>query len=152
SADADKRQVWLALSRDDGKTFARETAINTERTGACGCCGMRGFADSKGNAFFIYRTAKTNDQRDMFLLASADHAKTFRGGIVHKWKIDSCPMSSETFAEGPDGVYVAWDTEGQVYFAKTKARKGDVSDPIAAPGAGKDRKHPALAINGKGEI
>src|SRR5262249_43609235 len=36
-----KRQVWVARSTDEGRTFATETPAFAEPTGACGCCGMR---------------------------------------------------------------------------------------------------------------
>jgi hypothetical protein len=147
------RKVWLARSTDEGKTFAEEVPVNTKPTGACGCCGMRAFADSKGNAYFLYRTATNGDQRDMFLLTTSDVGKRFSGGVAHHWEINACPMSSEAFAEGPDGlVYTAWDTDGQVFFARVKAGTAEVGKPFAAPGAGKDRKHPALTVNGKGEL
>jgi hypothetical protein len=44
------RRVWVAASADEGKTFAAERAASTEPTGACGCCGLRAFADRKGRA------------------------------------------------------------------------------------------------------
>ena len=148
-----ERKVWLALSTDDGKTFADETAINTQPTGACGCCGMRAFVDGSGNAHFLYRAATNGDGRDMFLLATKDVGKHFTGGVVHKWQINTCPMSSESFAEAPDGaVYTAWDTDGQVYFARIKPGTSEIGEPMPAPGAGKARKHPAVAINGKAEL
>jgi hypothetical protein len=152
SSGEDSRSVWLAVSSDDGKTFAKERPMNVQRTGACACCGMKGFVDSRRNSYLIYRTARDGNQRHMYLLTSADQAKTFSGKLVHPWEINSCPMSSESFAEGPDGVYVAWDTDGQVYFARIKQGTPEVGEPVAAPGAGKGRKHPALAINAKGEI
>jgi hypothetical protein len=61
-------------------------------------------------------------------------------------------MSSEGFAEGPGVVVAAWDTKGQVYFSRIDPKTGKRSDPVAAPGAGKGRKHPSVAVNGKGEI
>jgi hypothetical protein len=61
-------------------------------------------------------------------------------------------MSSEAFAEGPSGLYTAWDTGGQVYFARIKSGTAAISEPVAAPGAGNQRKHPALAVNKKGEV
>jgi hypothetical protein len=148
----DSRKVWLALSSDDGKTFARETPINTKPTGACGCCGMRAFVDAKGAAYFLYRTATQGSHRDMFLLQSAPGAKSLQGNLVHKWDINSCPMSSECFAEGPGGVVTAWDTDGQVYWARIKPGTAEIGSPIAAPGEGKGRKHPALAVNAKGDV
>jgi hypothetical protein len=151
-AGEERRRVWLAVSRDDGKTFAREAPAFDKETGACGCCGMRAFTDRKGNTYLIYRAATASVGRDMWLLASDDRGKSFQGSIAHKWKIDTCPMSSEAFAEGRDAVYTAWDTEGQVYFARMNPGSSVVREPLAAPGRGKDRKHPALAVNARGEV
>jgi hypothetical protein len=148
----DKRLVWVARSQDEGKTFVDEIKANDQPTGACGCCGMRGFADSQGTVHLFYRAATGGVGRDMILLSSNDLGKTFKSTVVHKWKIDTCPMSSESFAEGPSGVYTAWDTDGQVYFAKIDAKKPSFAAPVAAPGAGKERKHPALAVNKDGEV
>src|SRR5262249_20447454 len=33
------RRVWVALSADEGKTFAREKPVSEPATGVCGCCG-----------------------------------------------------------------------------------------------------------------
>jgi hypothetical protein len=61
-------------------------------------------------------------------------------------------MSSEAFAEGPGGrVVAAWDTRGQVYFADIDPKTGKRATPVAAPGAAHGRKHPAVAVNGKGQ-
>jgi len=114
---------------------------------------MKGFVDGKGGLYFIYRGAtKNGGQRDMFLISSADAGKSFRSNRVHAWEINTCPMSSATFAEGPGGLYVAWDTDEQVYFARIKPGSAATEEPVAAPGSGKKRKHPALAVNGKGEV
>jgi hypothetical protein len=148
----DNRQVWVAQSSDDGKTFRKEAAAYAEPTGACGCCGMKGFADSQGKVYFLYRGALEKIHRDMFLLASTDHGKSFQGKRLDKWETGMCPMSSEAFAQGPGGVYTAWDTKGQAYFAHIKAGLAAIDQPIAAPGNGHGRKHPALAVNKKGEV
>jgi hypothetical protein len=148
----DNRKVWVARSTDDGKNFAVEKPATDKPTGACGCCGMRGFTDSKGRFVFLYRGATEKIHRDMFLLISADHGQSFDVNKVHPWEINACPMSSEAFAEGPDGVYAAWETDGQIYFAPVDPAKGVVGKVTVAPGRARDRKHPALAINGKGEI
>ena len=59
-------------------------------------------------------------------------------------------MSSEALVEGPKGdVWAAWETTGQVYFGRVEA--GAIGQIISAPGEGKDRKHPALAVNARGE-
>jgi len=67
------------------------------------------------------------------------------------WVIATCPMSSEAFADTPEAVLAAWETNGQVFFTRVDKQKHRLSNPIAAPGSGAGRKHPALAVNGKGE-
>jgi hypothetical protein len=145
------RGVWVAISTDDGKTFAAEKPATDEQTGACGCCGMRAFADSKGTIYALYRGAKTLEQRDIYLLTSANKAKSFRCEDVGPWSVNICPMSSEAFAAGPEFAVAAWDTKGQIYFARIDLATGKRSAPIAVPGFGKDRKHPAVAVNANGE-
>jgi hypothetical protein len=148
----DNRKVWVAISTDDGKTFAAERAASTKPTGSCGCCGLRAFADSKGKVYALYRGARDMTQRDMYLLTSTDKGKKFHSADIHPWSINTCPMSSEAFAEGPGGRVVgAWDTKGQVYFADIDPRTGKRSAAVAAPGAAHGRKHPAVAVNDKGE-
>lgn len=147
----ENRHVWVAVSTDDGKTFAKETLASEKGTGACGCCGMRGFADSKGAIHFLYRSASTKMNRDIYLLTSNDQGKTFQSTLVQKWSVNSCPMSSEAFAEGPGGLAATWETQGQVSFARLPAGSSTISKPISAPGAGKNRKHPAVAVGPKGE-
>jgi hypothetical protein len=146
------RRVWVAVSADEGKTFAPEQVASAETTGACGCCGLRAFADRKGRVYALYRGAKDGDKRDMYLLVSADKGKRFQSADVHPWVINACPMSSEAFAEGPSGDVVgAWETKGQVYFARIDPKTGKRSAPVAASGAGGGRKHPAVAVNARGE-
>jgi hypothetical protein len=149
----DNRRVWVTASADEGKTFAPEKPAFAEPTGACGCCGMRAFADGKGTIYALYRGAKNVRQRDMYLLTSADKGKSFQGEDVGPWSIETCPMSSEAFAAGPEGlVLAAWETKGQVYFARIDARTGKRSAPVAAPGEAHGRKHPAVAFNARGDM
>jgi hypothetical protein len=61
-------------------------------------------------------------------------------------------MSSMALVEGPSGVVGAWDTDGQVYFATVKPGTTEFTKPQSAPGAGRERKHPALAFNARGEM
>ena len=60
-------------------------------------------------------------------------------------------MSSAMFAESAGGVLGAWETERQVYFARIDAARPGISRPVPAPGAGENRKHPAIAVNDRGE-
>ena len=143
------RRVWIVTSADDGKTFAAEKRAWDVSTGACACCGMRGFTDLKGNSYFLYRAASEKINRGMYVLQTANQGKSFDGIRLDNWKIDMCPMSSEAIAEGPNGVVGAWDNDGQLFFASLQSKSSAVN---AAPGKGGDRKHPALAFNKNGEM
>jgi hypothetical protein len=147
----ENRKVWVAVSSDEGKTFARERQANADLTGTCGCCGMRGFVDSKGALHLLYRSAGEKVNRDMHLLTSTDHGKTFESKLLQRWKKNECVMSLAAFAEGEGGVRAAWETEGQVYFATIEPGTAKVSEPIGMPGAGRAQKYPAVAVGPKGE-
>jgi hypothetical protein len=145
------RQVWVARSTDEGKTFAKETLANSQPTGACGCCGLKAFVDSRGALHVLYRSATAGVNRDIYMLTSKDTGKTFQNALVQKWNTPKCTMSSEAFSEGPAGVLAAWETENQVYFGKFAPAATQVPRPVAAPGAGRERKHPAAVSNADGE-
>ncbi|MBI1913302.1 MAG: exo-alpha-sialidase [Planctomycetes bacterium] len=140
------RRVWVARSTDEGKTFAREQPASEAGTGVCGCCGMRAGSARKGNVYLLYRSASSDEDRDTYLLASKDQGKTFTSDKIQNWKVNACPMSSFALAEVKDGILAAWETEGQVSWARI-AESGKRSEPVHAPGAGKGRKHPAVAGN-----
>jgi hypothetical protein len=146
----ENRKVWLARSTDEGKTFAEEAAVNPKPTGACGCCAMRGFVDRKGSLYLFYRSAK-GGSRDMYLLTSTEAGKKFQTALAHPWFIGACPMSSMAFAEGPGGIVGAWETEEQIYFATIKPGTTECTAPRSPPGAGKSRKHPAIAVSTSGD-
>lgn len=145
-----RRRVWMTKSEDDGKTFSDETTLWAQETGACGCCGMKVFVDRNGDVFVLYRSATESVHRDVYFLYSTDHGRTFQGKLLHKWNVNACPMSSMDFAQNGDTLVCAWETGGQVYWTHTRSRK--TADPTAAPGQGKDRKHPRLAVNRRGEV
>jgi len=147
-----RRQVWTATSHDHGKTFSTESKAWTKPTGACGCCGMKAFTTRKGDVLAMYRSATEEIHRDIYLLHSADQGASFTGRLLHKWDINACPMSSMDFSEGPDGVIAAWETGGQIYWAEVSGKGGHSTEPAGAPGDGKGRKHPRVAINSRGEL
>jgi hypothetical protein len=144
-----RRRVWIAVSTDEGKSFAREVPAYREETGACACCGMRAFVDSRGTLRLLYRTATNMSERGMYLLSSTDRGKSFQGARLDSWELTSCPMSSSTMAMDPDKrVIGAWENNGQVYFA---ALGSPAQKPIPAPRPTGKRKHPAVASNAFGQ-
>jgi hypothetical protein len=144
------RQVWIARSGDSGKTFAPEEAAWTEPTGACGCCGMAMFAAKDGSLFALYRSATEDVHRDIYVLASKDHGRSFAGSLVQRWEINACPMSSMSFAEGAGSTFAAWETGGQVFYGRVSGSA--IGGIVSAPGEGKGRKHPRIAVNNRGDV
>lgn len=146
------RRVWVAESVNDGATFAAERAVSKPETGACGCCGMDALVDGEGRLHMMYRGARDVVHRDAFLLSSNDQGQSFTTTDLQEWNIGACPMSTFALAEGGDAIVSAWETGGQVQFARVDKRTGQRLSITEAPGAVRTRKHPAIALNAKGEI
>lgn len=144
------RAVYAAHSADNGKTFARETQLNSDATGACGCCGLRAFMQSDGRIYVLYRAATQMVNRDMTLLAGDVNGK-FQATTLQRWQANMCPMSSAYMVAKADNVYAAWENGGQIYFEKIVSSGAKSLSPVAAPGSEK-KKHPVMAGNGKGEM
>ncbi len=147
-----RRRVWIAKSADNGRSFANEEGAWPQETGACGCCGMKIFADRQNNVYLLYRSATNSVHRDIYLLTSQAKGGGFEGRLLHSWDVNACPMSSMDFAENGNVVVGAWETGGQVYWARLDRGAEGKTQPVPAPGEGKGRKHPRLAVNQKGEV
>ncbi len=152
ASDEAARAVWIARSTDDGKTFAREQAAWAQPTGACGCCGMRALVDPTGAVFVLYRSATDQVNRDMYLLASKGKGKAFGGALIDRWSAKTCVMSTAALSADAETVVAAWETQGQIRAARWDAKKGKLGAPFAAPGAGGDRKHPAIALGSQRHV
>jgi hypothetical protein len=162
------RRVWVAASHDDGKTFSPEVAAYAEATGACGCCGMRVFADADGALHVLYRSARNALDRDMTLVTLPRAALLAAGRndgdgqsagghsgdglVVDRWRIGQCPMSSAAIAPSPQGTLLAWEHDGQVLFALQPGGKLRPNAATAVPGPASRRKHPAIAVNSGGQF
>ena len=138
------RRVWVARSNDDGKTFAKETPATDQPTGACGCCGMNAIASPGGGIFALYRSATDTVNRDMYVLTSRDHGRSFSNLKIDAWQVGYCVMSRVALAASQAGTLAAWETRGQINFGHI----GESTNKIyTAPGDNDKRKHPAIAIN-----
>jgi hypothetical protein len=111
--------------------------------------GLTAFASSRGEAYVLFRTARTMMQRDMALLVSSDHGGSFRESFSHPWSVGMCPMSSANIASADNGTWAAWETAGRVQFARFS--NDDWKAQPRAFGALKGAKHPRVAVNRNGE-
>lgn len=147
----DSRRVWLVQSSDSGQTFSEERAIDDGQSGACGCCSMAGTASPTGEVMFLYRSAFEDVHRDMYLLASEGPSQPVVGHKLHEWTINACPMSSAAFAHHGEQSWAAWESAEQVYLGNVSA-KPSLTQPVSPAGRADHRKHPRVAVNGRGEV
>ena len=147
-----ERAVFMTASHDDGRTFSAARPVSPPAEGACDCCGLQALVGasglSEGELYVSYRGAGDNVRRGQRLLMSGDGGETFGDSELDPWEINACPISTTSLANGPDGVTVAWETRGQVYFKEIH-----VVEPASSP-AGEvtaRRKNPAVAVNDRYE-
>jgi hypothetical protein len=143
------RTVFVARSSDEGKTFQREAPAISEPTGACACCGMRAFANSRGEILALYRAAYQMTNRDETLLISHDKGTSFEIAYSHHWNVGTCPMSSATLSESCGQILAAAETHGRVFFVRLDAQSGKLSAPVSPE---TQAKHPVAVGNPRGEI
>jgi hypothetical protein len=139
------RRVYILKSTDNGKNFAAPKIANADDPGVCACCSLKAFVTPGGELFTLYRAAREKTQRDVVLMTSRDGGETFQHRDVGRWAINACPMSS--FSATSDGRHTrgAWEAEGKVFTALLDEK----SDALAVSGA--SARHPALAVNARGE-
>jgi hypothetical protein len=143
------RAVFVSRSTDEGRTFTKERPAIDKPTGACGCCGMKAFADSAGNVYALYRAATAMTNRSEVLLVSKDRARTFDIAYSHHWAIGTCPMSSSFLSESPAAILASAETHGRVFFIRHNPKTGTISSPISPE---RKAKHPIAISNHKGEV
>ena len=142
------RRVYMVVSRENGALFDLPRAVSPAAEGACGCCGLRAVTDEAGAVHVSYRGAGDNTHRGMRLLSSADQGRTFSDQLIQPWDIGACPVATTTLGVGPEGTLVAWETEGQVYFADIER----LDEPVSPPGeADFRRKNATVAVNERGD-
>lgn len=142
------RGLYVAHSRDDGKSFAREWKAEVPRRGACACCGVRARTDSKGALHVLFRSAEAGMNRNELWLKSEDAGKSFRVLKEDPWKTGTCPASSAFLHFGEGHSIGAWETDNRVTGA-ILSKKGTIL--LQTPGTAK-QKHPVLAVNARGEV
>lgn len=143
------RAVFVAHSADDGKTFPVEQPALIRPTGACGCCGLKGLADSAGNVLVFYRAATAMTNRDETLLLSRDRGADFAVVYTNGWQLATCPMSSAFLSETTTGVLAAGESHGRVFFVRMDPKTGAVSTPISPQAKA---RHPVVVGNADGEV
>ncbi len=139
------RRVFVLKSTDNGAAFSNPTMANADDPGVCACCSLKTFVSPGGELLTLYRAARSMGQRDITLMSSSDGGVTFQHRTVGPWAISACPMSSASVIAAGAKTRAAWEAEGRVYTALLDA----TSEALAVS---EDKaRHPALAVNARGE-
>lgn len=121
---ADGANAHMALSTDDGRTFAAERAA-ISNDAVCPCCQLT-VAFGNDSLLLGYRKLY-EDGRDSTVARSTDSGRTFssEGRVpLGKWKIDGCPLKPTELAVDGPRVYAAAYTGGMepagVYLSRSE--------------------------------
>ena len=79
---------------------------------------------------------KADNARDMFLLAAPKATIDFTRAklSVTPWQVNACPMPGTFIAPSKNGVVAAWETKGQIYFARCDSAGRKIATPEVALG------------------
>ncbi len=146
------RRVFVAASTDDGANFAPEVEKSDPAAGVCACCGLKAAASPSGELFVLYRAATEGVHRDMHLMRSQDHGKSFSDAKLDAWERNACPMSTAAIAFSGKQTALAWETDGQIRWSLVPEDK-KASFEIFTLGEKKQLcKYPSIAIDDRGRI
>jgi hypothetical protein len=104
---SDGADAYVAISRDDGKSFTAERRALAGGD-VCPCCQLT-MAFGDGTTLLGYRHIY-DDGRDSSVAVSTDGGETFTSVArmpVKPWKIDGCPLKPTALAVDGDTVYAA---------------------------------------------
>ena len=149
NANGDVAVIWMAknlfvnMSRDNGETFGDAEAVAV--ADPCECCASRAFFSKNGTLYIDYRE-KANNMRDMHLLTRAKDDATFskRKISTTPWQVNACPMAGTFLAGAKTGLIMAWETKGQIFYARFDPAAG-LLQPKEIKAAAKGKWPVALA-------
>lgn len=114
-----KKQVWAAVSADDGKSWT-ETKVYQSPSGAvCECCSPSAAADGQGRVYAMFRNS-LDGFRDMYMAVSPDGGKSWGKAMklgTGSWKLNACPMAGGAVAAADGKPMSVWVRETGVYMS-----------------------------------
>ena len=123
SGPADNGAMYLAISRDDGKTFGPDHRVFGD---VCPCCQFNAHVDARGKILVGSRMVSPEGNRDAAVARSDDGGRSFAARVPiggAPWKIDGCPLKPTAVNRQGDVVYAAVYSGGErepgAYFARS---------------------------------
>ena len=144
------RGIFLAISKDQGKTFNKEIEIKEAPQGSCACCGMRILAHPAGQLHIVYRGIQ-GKIRPMIDLWSTDGGRTFLKTVFNPWEIEACPMSSVTLLPHNKQLLIATEQEGTIRLNHKPLDKSSLNSFSNQQQSWKG-KHPSMATDPNGNV
>lgn len=151
----ERRAAYGRFSHDGGETFGSEMLISNPDLGACACCSLAADYQDDSQLLVAYRSAIDGVGRHMQLLTvdGVDNAPSgSRYGPVHKlqqWEASFCPLSTNDISTDHEGGnWLVFETEARIMLM---GLPDQTPMPVAAPFTETRQKHPAVAVNPKGE-
>jgi hypothetical protein len=109
-------KIYVSSSQDNGATF---NEISIPIADPCECCASRALFYGDSILSIAYRE-KADNMRDMHLLTRAKAQPTFTKQKISStpWQLNACPMTGTFLSAGKTGQVMAWETKGQISYAR----------------------------------
>ena len=119
-------KIYVTSSQDNGETF--KEALLAPTADPCECCASRALFSANSVLSIAYRE-KANNMRDMYVLRKEIADPTFTRQKISSipWQINGCPMTGTFLASARSGQVMAWETKGQISYARL-----DSTDSLAS--------------------
>jgi len=88
----------------------------------------------------------------MYLLAGPAADGRFTHTLLEPWQIGACPMSTSAATPAARGLAIAWETAGEVAWARVDDEARMTTGPVRPPQPGGHRKHPGVAMGPGGGL
>jgi hypothetical protein len=150
--EGDAGKVFMAVSRDDGRSF--ETDREILPANVCPCCQLTAFVDAKGKLYVGSRLVD-GKFRDSAVMSSTDGGRSFspRTSIVGaRWEIEGCPLKPTAVVAANDEVVAAYFSGGEspqgAYLVRSDDGGTSWSKPMLLHPGASISDAPVLALAG----
>lgn len=116
----DGAAIYSAVSRDGGRTFAKNAKL---KDNACECCRLAVARDGAGKAVLLWRDILPGGIRDHSLAVLGDAPRPARA-TFDGWKVNACPHHGPSLAIADGAWHLAWFTAegkngGGLFYARS---------------------------------
>lgn len=123
------RDLFVAYSRDGGRTFSANTRVASE---ACPCCKTALAVSPDGTLYAAWRQVLPGNFRHIAVASSSDGGTSFSTPVIvsdDRWMLQGCPVSGPSLAVDANGkLSILWFAAGEAnapgLYSSESADKG----------------------------